>query len=178
MFWRSQQPDEYTDEESYLKSRAPLRKLGEAYREVKDKIKVVAADITLAIGRRYAVLLGVDPNDKDFQPKFRILKVDRLKSHSSKYSLNIPSDRVSPPDLVRFVTRYLSDELQPYKISESDPKHILNSNNVIPLNRIRFLEWIQKVKSSKTDVLVVFYANEGCSLCEGLWGILDQVAQK
>ena len=46
--------------------------------DVKDRMKVVAADINTAVGRRYAVLMGIR-TDK-FEPKIRILRVEKHKS--------------------------------------------------------------------------------------------------
>jgi hypothetical protein len=65
----------------------PLRILNEAYRDIKDKIQVTAADVNTAVGRRYAILMGLDPNSEPFAPVFTILNVDRLKSQAHKYKL-------------------------------------------------------------------------------------------
>ena len=53
--------------------------------------------------------------------------MDRQKSQSSKYALNIPSERVTHRDIVEFVGRYLKGDLQTYKVSEEDPKTLSTS---------------------------------------------------
>jgi hypothetical protein len=77
--------------------------LGKVFSEVKDKIQVVAADVSTEIGRRYAILLGVNPNEDTFKVRIRILKVDRHKSISSKYALNMPQDSLNQREIVRWV---------------------------------------------------------------------------
>jgi aspartate carbamoyltransferase regulatory subunit len=99
--------------------------------------------------------------------------VDRQKSQSSKYALNIPSERVTHRDIVEFVGRYLKGDLQTYKVSEEDPKHILNATDIVPLNRKMFLEWVSSMKATRTDFIVLFYTNDGCTLCEGLWPLYE-----
>ena len=103
--------------------------------------------------------------------------MDRQKSQSSKYALNIPSERVTHRDIVEFVGRYLKGDLQTYKVSEEDPKHILNATDIVPLNRKMFLEWVSSMKATRTDFIVLFYTNDGCTLCEGLWPMYEQLMQ-
>ncbi len=115
MFWRAKTTEEEfidrnDDEESHDEN-AWVKMLSKVFKEVKDKINVIAADVNTEIGRRYAILLGVNPNEIQLKAKFRILKVDRQKSQSGKYALNIPSERVTHKDIVEFVGRYLKGDL-------------------------------------------------------------------
>ena len=62
-------------------------------------------------------------------------------------------------------------------MSEEDPKHILNANatDIRPLNRRIFLEWVSSMKATKTDFMVFFYTNDGCTLCEGIWPLFEEL---
>ena len=79
MFWRSQE-QEFVYGEIHQDDERYLVMLSKVFREVKDKIQVVAADVRTEIGRRYAILMGVNPNDSILKAKFRILKADKHKS--------------------------------------------------------------------------------------------------
>lgn len=70
MFWRAKIPN--TEEEEFIDSsevevasveNAWVMMLSKVFKEVKDKINVIAANVNTEIGRRYAILLGVDPNE-------------------------------------------------------------------------------------------------------------------
>ena len=56
----------------------------EVLKDIKDKMKVVAADINTAVGRRYAVLMGIRIDS--FSPQIRILRVEKHKSESFKFN--------------------------------------------------------------------------------------------
>ena len=71
MFWTvKQQTATTTEEEDFIgrgdggdvQNEAWVIMLSKVFKEVKDKINVIAADVNTEIGRRYAILLGVDPN--------------------------------------------------------------------------------------------------------------------
>ena len=71
MFWTAKpQTATSTDEEDFIgmgdggdvQNEAWVMMLSKVFKEVKDKINVIAADVNTEIGRRYAILLGVDPN--------------------------------------------------------------------------------------------------------------------
>ena len=110
MFWRSLE-QEFVNGEIQQDDERYLVMLSKVFREVKDKIQVVAADVRTEIGRRYAILMGVNPNDSILKAKFRILKADKHKSQSSKFALNIPQERVTQRDIVEFVGKYLRGDL-------------------------------------------------------------------
>jgi hypothetical protein len=69
MFWTAK-PQTTTAEEDFIgrndggdvANEAWVMMLSKVFKEVKDKINVIAADVNTEIGRRYAILLGVDPN--------------------------------------------------------------------------------------------------------------------
>jgi hypothetical protein len=54
--------------------------LEEVYEVIKDKIRVVAADLNTEVGRRYAILLGIDEGEISNLPQIRIIVPDRLNS--------------------------------------------------------------------------------------------------
>ena len=71
MFWKAKpQTTTTSDEEDFIgrgdggdvANEAWVMMLSKVFKEVKDKINVIAADVNTEIGRRYAILLGVDPN--------------------------------------------------------------------------------------------------------------------
>ena len=78
MFWRSSREKEFINAVEGGEENQELKMLSKVFREVKDKIQVVAADISTEIGRRYAILLGVNPSS--VHPCIRILRVDRQLS--------------------------------------------------------------------------------------------------
>ena len=71
MFWRAKIPNTEEEEEFIDSSEVEVASvenawvmmLSKVFKEVKDKINVIAANVNTEIGRRYAILLGVDPNE-------------------------------------------------------------------------------------------------------------------
>jgi hypothetical protein len=82
--------------------------LEETLNDVKDRMKVVAADINTAVGRRYAVLLGIR-TDK-FEPQIRILRVEKHKSESFKF--NFTFNEISKDNIKKFVKAYHKNKIQ------------------------------------------------------------------
>jgi hypothetical protein len=48
---------------------------------------------------------------------------------------------------------------------------------VTALNRESFLERLEKVKKGKIDMVIMFFSNDACALCEELWPVLDRTIQ-
>lgn len=58
------------------------------YEVIRDKIKMVAVDLNSEIGRRYAIILGIDENER-FLPQFRIIVPSKHDSNMRKYRLTV-----------------------------------------------------------------------------------------
>ena len=67
MFWRAKTTEEKfidsSDDDEDEAQNAWVMMLSKVFKEVKDKINVIAANVNTEIGRRYAILLGVNPNE-------------------------------------------------------------------------------------------------------------------
>lgn len=115
-----------------------------------------------------------------FTPVFTILKIDKGKSQTFKYRLDKPYPSLKHTDILNFVRNFASGSLEPYKVSEAHPKHMLNSTElIVPLNRENFLTWLSEhVKANKQDMVILFFSNEGCTFCERMWPIYEQVAMQ
>ncbi len=70
---------------------------------------------------------------------------------------------------------YTLKELRQYKISEDDPRNF--GTMVTALNRESYLERLKEVKKGKVDMVIMFFSNDECTLCEGLWPVLDKSIQ-
>lgn len=62
-------------------------------------MRVVAADINTAVGKRYAVLMGI--KIEGFHPQIRILRIKKQKSQSFKY--NYTFYEINQDNIKRFV---------------------------------------------------------------------------
>jgi hypothetical protein len=71
-------------------------------------MKVVAADVNTAVGKRYAVFMGIR-TDK-FEPRIRILRIEKHKSESFKF--NFTFNGISKDNIKKFVKAYHKNKIQ------------------------------------------------------------------
>ena len=71
-------------------------------------MKVVAADVNTAVGKRYAVFMGIR-TDK-FEPQIRILRIEKHKSESFKF--NFTFNEISKDNIKKFVKAYHKNKIQ------------------------------------------------------------------
>ncbi|TNV81175.1 hypothetical protein FGO68_gene16203 [Halteria grandinella] len=145
----------------------------QVYEVVKDKIKVVAVDLNSEIGRRYAIMLGINEYEK-ILPQFRIIVPDKHNSNMRKYKIKITEPLTK--DIIEIVNKFRNGHLKPYRVVQNQPAIPINSKFITPLNSESFLDIIDN--EQHYDCLVMFYANEGCLYCEEFWPMLEQAAHQ
>lgn len=68
----------------------------------------MAADVNTAVGKRYAVFMGIR-TDK-FEPQIRILRIEKHKSESFKF--NFTFNGISKDNIKKFVKVYHKNKIQ------------------------------------------------------------------
>ena len=116
------------------------------------------------------MLLGIEL--ENFSPQIRILRIEKLKSQTHKYKMHAS---INKDNLINFVNLYTDKEIAPYKVSEVKPKNL--GNKITPLNRVDYIKHLGRVKNGERDMVIMFFSNEDCGLCEGLWPVIDRAIE-